>query len=133
MSVKDFRRFLPNILCHIFTSCAKLGVNDQQFWLDLDIIVTNRIKTFHLKNLATLSHGLLVRDQNGVKTGEELTALLMTSFIIACEKLKPYTDISSENLKYIKICNKTVSKLTEGCIRADIESNAEVPFEVRYE
>ena len=62
-------------------SCAKLGESDVAFWKEFDVILLNIMGKLKLKNLATLSHGLTNRLENGVSTDPELTGKFLKAFI----------------------------------------------------
>ena len=90
-----------------------------------------------LKNLSSLSYGLLVRHENGIKIDNELVSSLLKNYVLEFFKLKiVYHDQSDIDKKYTKICLKTINKLIENAIRSelvDMESGAAATQDMKFE
>ena len=108
----ETRSSLPNTACIIFVSCAKLEVSDTRFWHDFDKIILAIISQMRLKNLSSLSFGLLLRDKNGIEIDNELASSFLKTFVLTYNSLKKvYLDLTETDKKYTRICLNTINKL----------------------
>ena len=77
----ELRKLGPNLFSHIFVSCTKLDAKDEIFWRDFDEFIIEIMPFLHLKNMATLSHGLKLRLENHVPTSKDFLRIFLKAFL----------------------------------------------------